>query len=44
LKNWLGSEPPLPQAVFYIVLVAGAALIWVLVRKELGGAQMMRRR
>jgi hypothetical protein len=43
-SHWLPSDPPLPVAVFWIVMVVGLAFVPFVVRRELGLAGGRRRR
>jgi hypothetical protein len=36
LRNWFGADPPLPAALFYVVLVGGVIAISLAVRRDLG--------
>jgi len=43
LSSWFASDPPLPIAIFWIALTGGVALIFFVVRRELGLAGSKRR-
>jgi hypothetical protein len=36
LGRWLGGAPPLPAALFFLLLAAGAVAVWVALRRQLG--------
>lgn len=44
LSHWLPSDPPLPVAVFWILMAVGLAFVSFIVRRELGLAGGQRRR